>query len=480
MKTLNKAALAIALLAAGMALGWGLAQWRSQPSAAVSEERKPLYWYDPMVPTQKFDKPGKSPFMDMQLVPKYAGEGDSGVAAVSVSPAALQSLGLRVTTVEKTRAGTRIDAVGTLQLNEREVSIVQARAAGFVERVYAHAPGDVLPAGAPLVDLLLPDWIATQREYLAVKALNDGPLTQAARQRLNLLGMPPALIEQLDRSGQTQGSTTVRVPAGGLLAELMVRQGMTVSAGMSLARINGLGSIWLEAAIPEAQAGAVQVGQAVEAQMAAYPGELFRGRVAAVLPQGNAETRTLRLRIELPNPGQRLKAGMFAQVGIQGLQSEALRVPAEAIIRTGKRAVAYVLDGPGRYRPVEVEVGAEQDGKLVVLRGLEAGQQVVASAQFLIDSEASLQGLMPVPAAGHSATGTVIELGEGSVTLAHAPVPALKWPAMQMDFKLVDARLRAGLKPRQVVQFSFVKQGDDYVVTAIQPADAASAAGGKP
>jgi len=498
----KKTAVVLSLLVAGIAAGWGLSQWHAGRSAAPStvsagqDQRKPLYWYDPMVPTQKFDKPGKSPFMDMQLVPKYAGEDKTAAPGVSVSPQALQSLGLRVATVERAMVGASIDAVGSLQLNDRDVSIVQARSAGFVERVYARAAGDVLQAGAPLADLLLPEWVAAQREFLAVKALNEAALTQAARHRLVLLGMPESLISQVERSGQTQGNVTVRAPNSGLLVELMVHQGMTVTAGMSLARINGLGSIWLEAAVPEAQAGAVQSGQAAEARLGAFPGEVFRGRVAAVLPESSRETRTLRVRIDLPNPQQRLKAGMFAQVSLIGPRSEALVVPTEAIIRTGKRTIAYVVDAPGRYRPVDVEMGQELGDRMIVRRGLDAGQQVVASAQFLIDSEASLQGLTPVavgtagaasasvssPAASvremvHSTTGTITALSDDALTLQHAAVPTLQWPAMTMDFKVLDTKLKTGLQPRQRVHFSFIQQGDDYVITAIKPA---GPVGGKP
>ena len=504
--TLKKSAIGLALLTAGVAAGWALSRWQAShapmaPTEAVGQEaRKPLYWYDPMVPTQKFDKPGKSPFMDMALVPKYGGnEGaDAAAPALSVSPQAVQSLGLRVASVERAMVGANIDAVGVIQLNERDVSIVQARTAGFVERVYARAPGDVLSAGAPLVDLLLPDWLAAQREFLAVKALNEVALTQAARQRLGLLGMPETLIAQVERAGQPQGSFTVRAPAAGLLAELMVRQGMTVAPGSSLARINGLGSVWLEAAVPEVQAAAVRPGQPVEARLDAFAGEVFRGKVAAVLPESNRDTRTLRVRIELPNPQLRLKAGMSAQVMMKGPRSEAVVVPSEAVIRTGRRAVAYVVEAPGRYRPVAIELGPEFGEKLVVLRGLEPGQQVVASAQFLIDSEASLQGLMPAAAASgsgsasssmsstatpaaagavHTTTGTITALTADAVTLQHAAVPALHWPAMTMGFKLQNPALKAGLQAQQIVQFSFIQQGDDYVITAIRPA---ATVGGKP
>ena len=408
-------------LAIGIAAGWGIASWRGTaphsaagvvaqtPAAAASAERKPLYWYDPMVPTQKFDKPGKSPFMDMELVPRYAEEGQAEAAAgnaqsLAVSAQAQQALGLRLASVEMQAIGAAVEAVGTVQLNERDISIVQARTAGFVERVYARAPGDVVAAGAPLVDVLNPEWLGAQQEYLAVKATGDTALAQASRQRLLLLGMPMAMVDRVERSGQPVALQTITAPAGGVISELMVRAGMTVAPGMTLARINGLGTVWLEAALPEAQAAAIQPGQVVEARFPALPGEVVKGRVAAILPEGNRETRTLRLRIELPNPKQRLKAGLFAQVSLQGAQRPALVVPAEAVIRTGKRNLVYLSEPGGRYRPVEVEIGEQAGDRIVIRSGLSAGQQVVASGQFLIDSEASLQGVLArAPAAAVAA-----------------------------------------------------------------------------
>lgn len=494
MNTNTKKLLAgLTLIATGIAIGWGLARWRAVPlstqsvptvpATTAAVERKVLYWYDPMVPTQKFDRPGKSPFMDMALVPKYADEGGTDGGGVSVSPQALQSLGLRVAKVEQRNVATSVDVVGTVLLNERDVSLVQARSAGFVERVYARAPGDVIAAGSPLVDLLLPEWVAAQREYLAVKALKDTPLANAARQRLSLLGMPEAVVAAVDNSGEAQGRYTVFAPQGGLVAELMVRQGMTVAAGMSLARINGLGSVWIEAAVPEAQSGPVQPGQLTEVRLAAFPTEVFKARVIAALPEANPETRTVRVRLELANQGRRLKAGMSGQVRLVGREQSALLVPSEAVIRTGKRALVYVVDGPGKFHPVEVQIGAESGDMLVVLRGVNAGQQVVASAQFLIDSEASIKGIMPLeispaqqaaPApigaaeALFTVRGVIEELSSTEMTLAHEAVPALKWPAMTMGFKLAAPKLAAGLKPKQLVRFSFKRQGDDYVITAVE------------
>lgn len=499
--SLKKSLAGLTLIAMGVAAGWGLAQWRastthtagataSHADSGTAAERKVLYWYDPMVPTQKFAKPGKSPYMDMALVPKYAGEDAEDSTGITVSAQTMQSLGVRTAEVVQRAIISDVDAVGIVLLNDRDVSIVQARSAGFVERVYARAPGDVIATGAPLADLLLPEWVAAQREFLAVRALKDEVLTAAARQRLLLLGMPQTLVAQVERTGESKGVYTVTAPQGGLVVELMVRQGMTVSSGASLARVNGLGTVWVEAAVPEAQSGPLQMGNEAQVRLAAFPGEVLKARIVSILPQANSDTRTVRVRLEMANPAQRLKAGMSGQITLKGHELSALVVPSEAVIRTGKRALAYVVDGPGKFHPVEVQLGAEIGDQLVVQGGLTAGQQVVASAQFLIDSEASLRGVLPAqpegftPSAGHSeqgasapsataakaftVRGVIEEISPGELTLAHDAVPALKWPAMTMGFKLSSPQLAAGLTARQQVRFTFTKQGEDYVITAIE------------
>ncbi|WP_256663000.1 efflux RND transporter periplasmic adaptor subunit [Pseudomonas sp. 91RF] len=390
-------------LAVGVAAGYGVAYQRmpgvTGATAEQGGEPKALYWYDPMYPQQKFDKPGKSPFMDMQLVPRYASEG-AGNATVSIDPGLTQNLGLRTATVARGRFSSSLDVTGVLAFNERDVAVIQTRTSGFVERVYARAPGDVLVAGAPLADILVPDWAAAQTEFLALKRSGDRELILAARQRLQLTGMPSSLITQVERSGKVQPNLTVTSPVGGVVQELNVRTGMTVASGETLARINGLSSVWLAVAVPEAQAGSISEGQAIEARLPAFPGTVFNGKVSAILPDTNPDSRTLRVRVELANGEGRLRPGMTAQVRLnRSTGQDSLWVPSEAVIRTGKRALVMLAEDAGHYRPVEVRLGEESDGKTVILQGLEEGQKVVTSGQFLLDSEASLKGIVAAPLA---------------------------------------------------------------------------------
>ena len=462
---LGLAAAALALVAGGT--GYGIARLtRSEPpqQQAGQEGRKILYWYDPMVPSQHFDKPGKSPFMDMQLVPKYAG-GAEGMAGVAIDPARVQSLGLRVATAERGALVSGLTATGTIDFNQRDVAIVQSRAAGFVNRVYARAPGDVIGAGAPLADLLVPEWAGAQAEYLAVRRTGNAALANAARQRLALLGMPPGTIAAVERSGRPHNVITVSTPTGGTIKTLGVRQGMTVAAGQTLAEVNGLGTVWLNAAVPEAMAGRLRPGQGATATLSAYPGERFTGRVAAILPDVQAESRTLTVRIELPNRGGRLRPGMLASVDFGGSSRAALLVPSEAVIRTGRRTLVMLALAGGRYQPAEVQAGGEAGGRTEILAGLAEGEKVVASGQFLLDSEASLSGVPARPIGGatppaaqsalYEAVGRIAKIDAQGVTLDHGPVPALKWPAMTMTFRLGDPVLERGFKAGDRVRFGF-------------------------
>ncbi|MDE2623600.1 MAG: efflux RND transporter periplasmic adaptor subunit, partial [Betaproteobacteria bacterium] len=313
--TILKTVLALLLIAASGSAGYWMARSRgAAPATAAAQPAKArtvLYWYDPMMPDQHFAAPGKSPFMDMELMPRYADEEGTG-GAVTIDPAMVQNLGIRTAPVVQGTLQRSLFATAALQLDERQVAVVQARAAGFVERVYARAPGDVVGQGAPLVDLLVPDWTGAQHEFLALLNTGDPQLTAAGRERLTLLGMPTELIARVEKTRTPQAVVTVRAPLAGVIETLDVREGMAVSPGATLAKLNGLSTVWLEAAVPEAQASDVKVGDAVGATFAAYPGVSFEGRVSALLPEMNSDSRTLRVRVELPNRDGRLRPGMFA------------------------------------------------------------------------------------------------------------------------------------------------------------------------
>ena len=388
--------LAAALIAGGG--GYWFGQRGSEgaaPPAPSSGERKILYYYDPMVPQERYDNPDSLSSMGMKTQPKYADEaGTSGAApGVSIDPSAMQNLGIRVVEVKPGNLTASLSVTGSIDFNQRDVAIIQARSGGFVSRVYARAPGDVIRAGAPIADVQLPEWGGAQIEFLAVRRLGRPELTAAARQRLRLLGMPENVISGVERSGRTNGTVTITSPISGVIQTLDARAGMTLAQGQTLAQVTGIGSVWLNAAVPEAQAGSVRVGQRASATLTAFPGETFGGRIIAILPTAQADSRTLTVRIELPNRGRRLRPGMFATVALGGDASTALLVPSEAVIRTGTRTIVMLATGTGRYQPAEVRTGREGGGQTEILEGLAVGEKVVASGQFLLDSEASLTGI---------------------------------------------------------------------------------------
>lgn len=377
-----------AAVLSAVAAGFGVARLTTTHTPpAPATQGTILYWYDPMIPAEHHDGPGLSS-MGMTLVPKYADQtGPAATPGVSIDAQGMQRLGARIVTVERGTLAQGTTATGTIGFDERNVAVVQARSGAFVQRVYPRAPGDVIPAGAPLADVLIPEWAGARAEYDAVRRNGDAALARAARQRMALLGM----------NGAAGGYLTIRAPIGGVVKTLGVRQGMTLASGQTLAEINGIGTVWLNIALPEVAAGRVSVGQTVAATLAAYPGETFTGRVSAILPQTEAASRTLTVRVVLPNPGGRLHPGMVAAASLTGSERPALLVPSEAVIRTGRRTLVMLAQNGGRYRPAEVQVGAEAGGRTEIIAGLSEGERIVASGQFLIDSEASLAGVNARP-----------------------------------------------------------------------------------
>ena len=448
-------------------------------------------YHDPMVPGKNFDAPAKSPFMDMMLVPRYAGGGKGAAdeGTVSVSPRVQQNLGLRTAEVVAGSLAMEVIAAGNVAWNERLQEVVAARAMGFVEKLHVRATFDRVAAGAPLLDLYVPDWVAAQEDYLAAARMagaGTDALREAARTRMRQVGMDEALIAQVVQQQRVQGRVTLTAPVGGVVTELMAREGATVMPGMPLLRLQGTATVWAEGQVPESQAAQLKPGAAVVATSPAAPGQRFTGRVQALLPEVDAATRTLKARLELANPSARLVPGMFVQLRFaEPARAKSLLVPMDAVIHTGRRSVVMLAEPEGRFRPVEVKTGLEAQGQTEILAGLEPGQRVVLAGQFLIDSEATLRGVEarlnqapgapaaapPAPEAAVHRTPARIEAIEGdTVTLDHPPIPSLKWPQMVMDFRLPPAERRPrDLAPGEQVEIEFrMQDGDVPLITSVQ------------
>ena len=461
--------------------------------------KKVLYYHDPMVPGNKFDKPAKSPFMDMMMSPVYA-DGDADQGNVTVSSRIQQNLGVRTAEVTEGMLSPQVSAVGSIAFNERDQAIVQARATGYIEHLYVRATLDPVAKGQPLVSLYVPEWIAAQEEFLSVRRMKGtdlGVLVDGARQRMRQVGMDDGQIALVERSGKTQPRITLTAPLGGVIVELLAREGMTVMPGATLFRINGLTTVWANAEVPESQAALLRPGAKVQAKSPAAPGSIFDGKVQAILPEVNPSTRTLKARLELANPGRRLVPGMFVTMNFVDMRPDkTLLVPTEAVIQTGKRTVVIVAEDNGRFRPVDVEAGLESGGQTEIKRGLSAGKRVVVSSQFLIDSEASLKGVetrlnsepaavaapspsapMAASAPRHVGEAKVISIGKDVLTLSHGAIPTMKWGPMTMDFKLPSDGAARHVQVGDRVSFEFFMGADDLPqLTRVTPMAAKAAA----
>jgi Cu(I)/Ag(I) efflux system membrane fusion protein len=404
----STALVVVALLGVALGYGWATrakreadatpAQNDTVATTAVNGARRILYWRDPMKPDVRFDKPGKSPFMDMELVPVYAEGGagtDMNAGDVSVSTRVQQNLGIRLGRVEKATLAARATAVGAVSYDEHAIAVVQARVAGYVSRLPVRAALDRVRRGQVLVEVSSPEWLDAEGEYLALlrtESPASAALRQAARQRLLVLGIPEQAIHELEQSRSVPAATALLAPIDGVVTELGLREGASFEPGAVLFRINGVSTVWVNAQLPEALARIAAPGAMVESRDAALPGVVFRGRVQSILPQIDPATRTVSVRIAIDNAAGRLSPGMFMQTTFIGAAgAPQLWLPSEAVIVTGQRSVVIRKGDGNSFEVVNVTLGEEAEGKTAILSGLAEGQAVVLSGQFLIDSEASLK-----------------------------------------------------------------------------------------
>ena len=360
--------------------------------AMDSAERKVLYWVAPMDPSYRRDRPGKSP-MGMDLVPVYADQqAGADAGTVRIDPVVVNNLGVRDAAVARGTLARAVDTVGYIDYDETRISHVHVRKEGWIEKLRVRAAGEMIRDGQPLFDLYSPAMVNAQEEYLQALARGGRGLVQASREKLAALGVSTAQIAALEKTGKASQYIRFYAPQAGVLARLNVREGMYIRPETEVMSLANLDRIWLIAEVFEREADWVDVGQQARAVIPALENRVLQGRVEYIYPDLDPVTRTLRVRLSFANADGKLKPNMYAHIQIQAQPREGvLSIPREALISDGQAQRVILALGGGRFQARPVVAGMESGDRVEIVRGLQAGERVVTSAQFLIDSEASLK-----------------------------------------------------------------------------------------
>ena len=374
-----------------------------------SDQRQVLYWQAPMDPSEIYDRPGKSK-MGMDLVPVYEDENriESG-NTVSIDPAMVQNMGVRTGYVQQLDFTRTIRTVGEVQYDEERLYLVNTKISGWIENLYVHFVGDQVQAGDPILEIYSPELVATQQEYvLALKNYqlvsqstvpsvreDAEKLLASARTRLEYWDIPASEIEHLAKTGEVRKTILLTAPATGIVVERNAIEGAHVEVGEDLFRIADLRTVWVHASFYDNEVPWISDGQRVEMELSYLPGKTYAGRVSYVYPYLRERARDVHVRLIFSNPDLDLKPGMYANVQLQGkVIPDAVVVPSEAVIRSGARAIVFIVHGEGRFEPREVLLGEEggpSNNYIRILRGLHGSEEIVTSAQFMLDSESRLQ-----------------------------------------------------------------------------------------
>jgi Cu(I)/Ag(I) efflux system membrane fusion protein len=360
------------------------------PLAFAEEDKEILYWVAPMDPNYTRDKPGKSP-MGMDLIPVYAGADSSG-NTVSIAPEVVQNLGVRTVEAERTRLWRGIDTVGYVDYDESKVSHIHLRTEGWIEGLTIQSEGERVKKGDFLFDLYSPKLVNAQQELVTAIASGNKGLIRASKERLSSLGVSSSQIAQLQKDKTIRQRISIYAPQDGVVSTLPVREGMFVKPAMKVMSLGDLSSIWILAEVFERQSGWVNVGQAAEVRLSYQPGKVWEGVVEYIYPDLDPKTRTLKVRLRFDNPGEMLKPNMYANVRIfGGPKEDVIVIPVEGLIRTGREERVIIDLGEGRFEARIVTAGIESGNYVEILQGVDEGEPVVISGQFLIDSEASMR-----------------------------------------------------------------------------------------
>ncbi|GAW96566.1 MULTISPECIES: efflux RND transporter periplasmic adaptor subunit [Colwellia] len=445
-------------------------------SSASSE---PLYWVAPMDANYRRDKAGKSP-MGMDLIPYYADDGsgpDEGVGTIRISPNVVNNLGVRTVIAEVKILHTQIDTVGYVTFDEDTLVHIHPRVEGWIEKLYVKAIGDAVKKGQPLYDIYSPELVNAQEEFLLAIDRKNSRLITAAENRLVALQLPKSAIKKLKKTHKVQQNITFYAPQNGVIESLEIREGFFVKPGSTLMSIGDLSQVWVVAEVFERQANQVVQGTAVTMSLDYLPGKTWQGKIDYVYPILDAKTRTVKVRLRFNNENGEFKPNMFAQITIHTSSDEkALLIPKEALIRTGNQDRVVLALGEGNFKSIAVSVGRFDSHHVEILSGLSAGEKVVSSAQFLLDSESSKTS--DFKRMNHDSVPSTVWVDASIVslmadhkmlTLAHPAIPAWDWPAMTMDFIALDSVDFSQLKADMTIRVEIEKVSDnDYRIINIE------------
>jgi len=386
-RNLTIAVAVLATLVIGVFIGRA---WTPQPVVNDSGDSEVLYWVAPMDPNFRRDEPGKSP-MGMDLVPVYAGDAEAGPGVVSIDPTMLNNLGVRTAVAERGALPRRIETVGYIGYDEDTLQHVHTRVDGWIEKLATTATGDPVSKGQLLFELYSPTLVNAQQEYLAALASNNTVLRNASRDRLAALGVTDSEVSRLEKEREASQRVRVYAQSDGVVAHLGVREGIFVTPATEVMSVARLDRVWVLAEVFERQSAWVEPGQDAAVELDYLPGKILRGTVDYVYPELDPKTRTLKVRLRFDNEGETLRPNMFARVVIDGAAIENIvHVPREAVIRGGSSSRVVVDLGDGQFKSRKVSIGIESGDRVAIQRGLEDGERVVTSAQFLIDSESNI------------------------------------------------------------------------------------------
>ncbi|MEH0665860.1 efflux RND transporter periplasmic adaptor subunit [Vibrio scophthalmi] len=485
MSTVKVAALALVM---GGGIGFGVSQWwpmlsHGHDSSVSVAADEPLYWVAPMDPNYRRDKPGKSP-MGMDLIPVYAedAQGDNvSAGTVTINPAVENNLGVKTELAQMSVLTPHIDTVGYIAFDESQLWQTNVRVAGWVEQLNINAVGEHVRKGEVLFTLYSPELIKAQEELLRAYQSQRNAMITGAKERLMTLGVDEAQIKALLRRGKATQTIDIKAPADGVIASLNIREGGYLSPAQAAVSAGPLSEVWVDAEVLERQAHWIRQGSQATMRLDAIPTGQWQGEVEYIYPILDPKTRTLRVRLKFDNPQGQLKPNMFANVTLTPVSDDAvLIIPKSAVIRSGGMTRIVLSLGEGRYRSARIDVGREAGDKVEVLKGLKAGDRVVTSAHFMLDSESSQSADLSringveAPAERVWATGSITEVmaDHRMLTLNHQPVPEWNWPGMVMNFTLDAGLDMQGLSVGQTIEFEMEKgQNGQYQIVDYSVSD---------